>query len=297
MRHNVKQYLPIGMVGLSFIALYYQVIYEMVRDWSVDDNYSHGFLIPVISAYLIWQNRKKLAETPLNPSNSGLVLLILSVMFFTATYVGAELFTMRLSMILVILSAIVFLAGWAHMKALLSPVGYLIFMIPLPALIWNKIAFPLKLFATMAAVETIKAFHIPVFSEGNIIYLANTTLEVVDACSGLRSLTSLLALSAAFAFISDHTRPKKIILFLSAVPIAIFVNVFRLSATAVLARYFGPQVAEGFLHEMSGILVFFIALSLMYLIHLLLIRIGKQSPTHSGSGTHDHKPNPHERRP
>jgi exosortase len=265
------------MVGLSFIALYYHVIYKMVHDWSIDDNYSHGFLIPVISGYLIWQNRKKLMELPVKPANSGLLLLLLSLLFFIAAYVGAELFTMRFSMILVILSAIVFLAGWSMAKALLLPVGYLLFMIPLPAIIWNKIAFPLKLFATKMAVLVIKAINIPVYSEGNIIYLANTTLEVVDACSGLRSLTSLLALGAAFALISDHSRVKKIILFLSAVPIAILVNIFRLSSTATLARYFGAKVADGFLHEISGIIVFFLALILMYLVHQLMYRVGKKS--------------------
>ncbi|MFH0725205.1 MAG: exosortase A [Pseudomonadota bacterium] len=273
---NPKRYLPIIMLGLSFIALYYHVIYKMVHDWSIDDNYSHGFLIPVISGYLIWQNQKKLSEIPVKPSNSGMVLLLFSIMFFIAAYIGAELFTMRFSMILVILSAIIFLAGWSMAKALFYPIGYLIFMIPLPAIIWNKIAFPLKLFATKMAVMVIKAINIPVYSEGNIIYLANTTLEVVDACSGLRSLTSLLALGAAFALISDHSRLKKIILFLSAVPIAILVNIFRLSSTAVLAKFYGAKVAEGFLHEMSGILVFFIALILMYLIHQLMYRVGEK---------------------
>lgn len=267
------RYLPYALIGFSFFALYNHVIYKMVLDWSTDDNYSHGFLIPIIAAYVIWQKREKLAELPLRPSNTGLILLLLSFMFFTAAYVGAELFTMRFSMILVILSTIVFLAGWAHMKMLIWPVGYLIFMIPLPAIIWNKIAFPLKLFATKFAVETIKMLSIPVYSEGNIIYLANTTLEVVDACSGLRSLTSLLALSAAFALISDHSRIKKLLLFLSAIPIAIFVNVVRLSCTAILARHFGAQVAEGFLHEMSGIVIFFLALILVYLIHSLLLRL------------------------
>jgi exosortase len=278
---NPKNYLSLAMVSLSFIALYHHVIYKMVHDWSNDNNYSHGFLIPVISGYLIWQNRERLSEIPRKPANAGLVLLVFSILFFIATHVGAELFTMRFSMILVILSAIVFLAGWEMAKALLLPVGYLIFMIPLPAIIWNKIAFPLKLYATKMAVLVIKAINIPVYSEGNIIFLANTTLEVVDACSGLRSLTSLLALGAAFALISDHSQLKKIILFLSAVPIAILVNIFRLSSTAVLAKFYGAKVAEGFLHEMSGILVFFLALTLMYSIHLLMDRVGAKRPQSS----------------
>ncbi|MDX9785244.1 MAG: exosortase/archaeosortase family protein [Desulfobacterales bacterium] len=272
---DYKQYLFVGLVCISFLALYHHVIYKMVIDWTIDDNYSHGFLIPVISGYLIWQDRKRLAEIPISPANSGLIFLILSLLFFVATYLGAELFTMRLSMLFVIWSAIIFLAGWSLAKAVFFPIGYLLFMIPLPAIIWNKVAFPLKLFATKMAVSVIQAVNIPVYAEGNIIHLANTTLEVVDACSGLRSLTSLLALSAAFALISEHSRLKKIVLFLSAIPIAILVNIIRLSCTAVLARYYGAQVAEGFLHEMSGIVIFFLALILTYLVHLLLQKAGR----------------------
>ena len=128
---------------------------------------------------------------------------------------------MRFSMLIFIWSLIVFLLGFEFARATLIPVAYLFFMIPLPAIIWNKIAFPLKLFATRMAVVTINWLHIPGYREGNIINLSNTTLQVVDACSGMRSLASLLALSAAFAFITSHSKTKKWVLFLSAVPIAI----------------------------------------------------------------------------
>jgi exosortase len=265
--------LALALVCLSFLALYHHVIYKMVLDWSIDANYSHGFLIPFISGYLIWQNRKRLAQVEMAPASSGLILLIVSLLFFVATYLGAELFTMRLSMLLVMLSAIILLAGWPLAKALFLPIIYLLFMIPLPAIIWNKIAFPLKLFATKMAVSVIQALNIPVYGEGNIIHLANTTLEVVDACSGLRSLTSLLALSAAFALITKHSKGEKLVLFLSAIPIAIIVNIFRLSATAVMARYYGARVAQGFLHELSGIIIFSLALILTYSVHLILNKI------------------------
>ena len=268
-----KQYIPLIMVLLCFFVLYHRVIYNMVIDWSIDDDYSHGFLIPLISGYLIWYKKDMLSKISINPSNFGLILLTGSLAFFFITNLGAELFTMRFSMIMVILSGSVFLAGWKFTKALFLPLVYLIFMIPLPAIIWNKIAFPLKLFATKIAVGVINFLTIPVYREGNIIHLANTTLEVVDACSGLRSLTSLLALSAAFALISEHSKIKKNILFLSAVPIAIFVNIVRLSGTAVMARHFGAQVAQGFLHEVSGILVFVFAFVLLYIVHWFLLKV------------------------
>ena len=269
-----KRYLPLAVVAISFLVLYHHVITKLIHDWSIDGNYSHGFLVPFISGYLIWQKRERLAEIELKPADAGLVFLLLSCCFMVATYLCAELFTMRFSMILVIWSIVVFLAGWEWVKALFLPVAYLMFMIPLPAIIWNKIAFPLKLFATHIAVQVIQLLGITVYGEGNIIHLSNTTLEVVDACSGLRSLTSLLALSAAFALISTHTVPRKMILFLSAVPIAIATNIFRLSFTAVLASRYGGRVAQGFLHEASGMVVFFLALIILFFLNMLL----KKSP-------------------
>jgi exosortase len=270
---NIRRNLAIALAALSFAVLFHQVIYEMVLDWYSNENYSHGFLIPFISGYLIWQDRRRLSGLPIKPHNSGFFMLVFSCLFFMAANIGAELFTTRLSLLMILFSSAVFLAGWPMARALSCPIGYLIFMIPLPAIIWNKIAFPLKLFATHMAVCAISAANIPVFGEGNIIHLANTTLQVVDACSGLRSLTSLLALSAAFALITNHSKVKKVVLFLSAVPIAILLNIVRLFMTAVLASRFGPQVAQGFLHELSGLLVFSLALVLTYLVHLLLLRM------------------------
>ena len=269
---HFRRYLPIAIILTCFLILYNHVIFNMVQDWSIDDNYSHGFLIPFISIFLIWQKKEKLAVIPIKPSNYGLILLGASLLLLFVSNIGAELFTMRVSMLMVILSLSVFLAGWMFSKALFLPVAYLLFMIPFPAIIWNKIAFPLKLFATKMAVSFITILNIPVYAEGNIIHLSNTTLEVVDACSGLRSLTSLLALSAAFALISKHSKLKKFFLFLLAVPIAIFMNIIRLSVTAILARQYGSQIAQGFLHDFSGILVFVFAIILIYMTNLLLIR-------------------------
>jgi len=272
-----KRFYPLILIILSFLSLYYNVIYKMTIDWMSNDNYSHGFLIPIIAGYLIWQRKDRLTQTHLTPSNTGFVLLIFSLVFFLIANIGAELFTMRFSMLMVIFSLVVFFAGWEFSKILFLPISYLLFMIPFPAIIWNKIAFPLKLFATKMAISVIKLLNIPVYGEGNIIHLANTTLEVVDACSGLRSLTSLLALSAALALITEHSGLKKNIIFLSAIPIAIFLNIVRLSATAILARYYGPDIAQGFLHEASGILIFIMAFLLLFAINSFMNSIDKIS--------------------
>lgn len=247
----------------------------MVNDWSTNDNYSHGFLVPFISFYLIWKDRSDLINMKSSPSNTGMFFFIGSLLFFIVTNIGAELFTMRLSMIFVVLSGVLFLFGKEIAWKISLAVLYLIFMIPFPAIIWNKIAFPLKLYATSMAVSVIGFIGIPVYQEGNIIHLANSTLEVVDACSGLRSLVSLLALSAAFALISEYSKIKKTVLFLSAIPIAIFLNILRLTVTAILSKFYGPEIVQGFLHDFSGILVFIIAIFILFTINVWLSKSNK----------------------
>ena len=271
-----KRLMPYGamiLLIMAFFWLYHQVIVDLVKDWMSDDNYSHGFFIPLISGYIVWNSRKKLAEQEISPANSGIVFLILGLVVFVLGYVGAELFTMRFSMLIVLFGLVVFLWGWGIAKIVFCPIAYLAFMIPLPAILWNQIAFPLKLFATKLAYGVISALGIAVYREGNILHLTTTTLEVADACSGLRSLTSLLALSGAFALLSNHSCWKKLALFISAIPIAILVNIFRLAVTAILATFYGEKVAQGFLHEASGVIVFILAIALLYCVHLVLLRI------------------------
>ena len=208
---------------------------------------------------------------------AGIFIIIFGMMVYMAGNLGAELFLMRTSMIITLAGIITFNFGTAILKAVAVPLCYLIMMIPIPAIIWNKIAFPLQLFAARISSETISMVGIPVFREGNILHLANTSLEVVDACSGIRSLTSLLALTGAFAFLSHVSKWKKWVIFLSAIPIAVATNVVRLTVTGMLAAWVGPEAAHGFLHDMSGLIVFGTALVLVYIIFILLTKIGKKA--------------------
>ena len=275
---KIEKHLVIQILILTgvFAALYSHAIATLIYDWSNDANFSHGFLIPFVAGYMVWYKKEILKTIEIKSSSIGIGVIVLGMLCYLAGTIGSELFVMRSSMIITISGMVIYLFGVEMFKAVLIPIFYLIIMIPIPAIIWNKIAFPLQLFAANLSADMVHLLGIPVLREGNILHLANTSLEVVDACSGLRSLTSLLALSGAFAFIAPLGHFKKWILFVSAVPIAVVVNIVRLTITAVMATYMGAEAAQGFLHDMSGILVFAVALSLVYLVFVIELKFEKE---------------------
>ena len=265
MKTTIKPiYIQLFIVFAAFIGLYYPFMGTMIQDWDQNANYSHGYFIPFISIYMIYSLRKELHDIDMSANYWGLVVLVLGLLQLLAGKIGAEFFLQRTSMIIVILGLTLFFYGFRVCKKVSIPILYLIFMVPLPAIVWNKIAFPLQLFASAITENVIHLLGIPVLRQGNILQLAETTLEVVDACSGIRSLVTMLALSAVFAFLSDLSRPRKLVLFVAAAPIAIVVNIVRLGGTAVLANRYGERVAQGFLHEASGIVVFIAGLAMLY---------------------------------
>lgn len=279
---NINKNLAINMVVIAtgFLLLYWQTITALVVDWGDNPNFSHGFLIPFVTGYMIWYKQNELATIAHEPSNLGLVIIALGMMIHIVGNIGAEFFVMRFSIIVTLFGIAFYLFGKKLTAGIAIPLLYLIIMIPLPAIIWNKIAFPLQLLAANLSSDMIRLIGIPVLREGNILNLANTSLEVVDACSGLRSLTSLMALSGAFAYIAPLGVGKKWVLFFSAFPIAVIVNVVRLTVTAMMATYIGAEAAHGFLHDMSGLLVFVVALALVYLVFIIL---SKFEPKNSDS--------------
>lgn len=238
-------------------AVYHSIVYEMVMDWYKDDNYSHGFLVPFIAGYIAYLRRDELLAAEVRPSNSGLGILVFGLFMLFLGWLGTEYFTMRVSLVVIFAGVALYILGWKIFKILLVPLGYLVLMVPIPYIIYDAAAFPLKLLVTKVSVLTLKAMGIVIWQEGNILMFPNITLEVADACSGLRSIMSLLALGAAYAFVLYSKPRDQIILIVSTLPIAIFTNCLRVIATGVLAQYFGAAAAEGFFHEFAGLFVFF----------------------------------------
>lgn len=260
-------------VGIGFYLLYHKTIGHLIHDWSNDPDFSHGFLIPFVTLYMIWTCKNKLSDTTIKSANTGLIIVMTGMLLHLLGNIGAELFTMRFSMVVTLAGTIVFLFGYQVFNIVAVPIAYLLMMIPIPAIIWNKLAFPLQTLAAKLSSITISLIGIPVYREGNILHLHNTSLEVIDACSGIRSLTSLLALTGAFAFLAPLVKGKKIILFLSAIPIAILANIIRLTLTGGMAAWISPETAHGFLHDMSGLVVFGSALVMVYGLYLICIKI------------------------
>ena len=237
-------------------VVYHSIFYEMILDWKKDDNYSHGFLVPFIALYLAYMRKDDLFAAVVRPCNAGLAIVGLGLGVLCLGWLGSEYFTQRSSLVIILAGSVLYVLGWDVFKILLAPLCYLLLMVPIPYIIYDAAAFPLKLLVTKVSVLSMKALGIVVWQEGNILMFPNITLEVADACSGLRSIMSLLALGAAYAFVLHTKTRDRFILILSTLPIAIFTNCLRVIATGILAQYFGSAAAEGFFHEFAGLFVF-----------------------------------------
>lgn len=252
----------------AVILLYAPVISGLARQWYKDPSYSHGFIVPIFSGYLSWKNRYRLATLDLRPDLSGILIVLGALALLILGSLGAELFVTRISLPVTILGLIVYFCGWACARALAFPLAFLVFMVPLPALVYNQIVFPLQLLASRFATNCLQITAItPVLREGNLIILPGYTLEVAEACSGIRSLMSLIALALAYGYMAESRRWHRLFLVLSIIPIAIVSNGLRIVLTALLAEILGRKAAEGALHAISGWVIFLIATLLLLLVH------------------------------
>lgn len=244
-----------------FVVVYHAIVMRMVGDWSFDPNYSHGFLVPCLSAWFAWRRWPQLREAGVTPSLWGLPLLGLGLVLLLFGSVTLELFTSRASLVVLLAGTILYLYGTEVFRLLRFPLAYLLFMVPLPYTVYDALALPLKGMVSAVATGGIRLMGLPVLREGNVIIFPNITLEVVDACSGLRSLMSLAALGTAFAFLFLPAGWRRWVLVLATVPIAVAANTLRVFVTGVLSWYMGAGAASGFFHEFEGMVVFAVAMA------------------------------------
>lgn len=281
------------LISLALAFLYATVLSKLGRDWWNDENYSHGLLIPFIIGYILWSERERLVRYVGRPSFGwGAATVLLGLIALWGGTAGAELFVQRMSLVLMLAGIVVYFWGFSLLRLISVPLTLLLLAIPIPTIVLNKIAFPLQLLASRCAVSAIAALNIPVLRQGNVIELMPLgasqpkRLEVVEACSGIRSLMTLVTLAVVFAYFthprSDDAGPRSgggnpiiarlksfalwrsVLIVLSAIPIAILTNVLRVSGTGVLARFYGTKVADGFFHSFSGWVMYIVAFLMLF---------------------------------
>jgi exosortase len=266
--------LPTGLMIAGLVAaLYGPVLSQMVVQWWQDPDYGYGFVIPFFVGYVLYQRGHELRQVPFEPINFGFPLMLGAIGLLLVGTLGAELFISRCSLLFLFGGMILFFAGWKMLRAVAFPLAFLVLMIPLPALIYNQLTFPLQLLASRLASDSLELLAIPVLREGNVLVLPNYSLEVVEACSGIRSLMSLVALAVAYGYFVEQRLWARITLVALMLPIAVASNALRVVGAGVVTYFWGPQYAEGFFHFFQGWLIFVSAVACMLLSHSFLSRL------------------------
>jgi exosortase len=261
------------ILALLSLWLYGPTLAHLLAQWWHDPNFSHGFFVPLFSAFVVWQERGRLAQLSVQPSWAGLGIMIPALLILVVGQMGAELFLARFSMLLLLAGLIVLFLGWNFLRALYLPLTFLVLMIPVPAIVFNQITFPLQLLASRVAAGVLPVLGVPVLREGNVIVLPSMPLEVADACSGIRSLMSLGTLAIIYGYLMDRRVSVRVLLAVASIPIAVAANSLRIVGTGLLVQYWDPEKAEGFFHAGWGWIIFVISIVALYLLHHLLLAV------------------------
>lgn len=270
------------IVGALLAALYWKILNAMVIQWWDDPNYTHGFLVPLFSLYLVWQQRAALRKLPRAGSLLGVPVILVGVATLYLGDLGADNFLMRSSLIVILAGLVLFHLGRAIFRSLLFPLAFLLFMVPLPGVIFYSVTFPLQHLAARQAGWTLDALGVPVLLDGNIIHLAQLSLGVTEACSGIRSLISLFAGAAAWAYLFLPLGWSMVFFVAATLPITIFANAARVVLTGLIGQSFGVEYASGFFHEFAGLAIYAFAFGCLLgtygLIRLVARLLGRPIP-------------------
>lgn len=267
-------WVPIAWFGLLLVIANFPILKHLVEQWASDEDVGHGFFVPVVAGFIAWQRRDEILSLELKPSWWGAAVMLWGV---TQGYLGtlmAELFLQRTSVLISLVGLLLLIGGTRLIRVLLFPLLLLPFMIPIPAVIYSQLTFPLQLFASQVAESTLTLLNIPVFRDGNILHLASQDLSVAEACSGIRSLLSLTFLSLVYAYFFDRKVWMRWALLLGSIPLCILANSARVTLTGVLSEV-DTKLAQGFFHEAEGWIIFIADLVLLVGLHWAINRIYK----------------------
>jgi exosortase len=264
--------------GVLLTLAYYPVLRHLVEQWSTDEDFSHGFFVPPVAAFIVWQRREEILALDYRPAWWGLGVMAWAALQGYVGTLGAELFLQRTSFLIALVGLLLVVGGTRLVRVLAFPLLLLPFMIPLPGVIYNQITFPLQLFASQVAEFNLGLMGIPVLRDGNVLELASQKLSVVEACSGIRSLLSLSFLSLVYAYFFDNKVWMRWVLLAATIPVAIIANAGRVTITGVLSEI-NPQMAQGFFHSLEGWIIFLIALVMLGGLHALINRFYRKEPT------------------
>jgi exosortase len=271
LRNSVASWLVVGWVAVLIVVTYFPVMVRLFRQWANDDDMGHGFFVPVIAGWIAWQKLEEAQAVPAIPDWRGLLLVIWGAVQLYIATIGVELFLARTAIVITIIGSVWLLGGVRYLRIFAFPLFLLFFMVPIPAVIYTQLTFPLQLFASNVAEHALDLLGVPVSREGNVLELPSMSLDVVGACSGIRSLLSLTFLSLVYGYFFESGRWIRTILFFCTIPIAIAANAGRVTITGLLAQI-NPELAAGAVHEAEGWVIFMIALLIMVGVHQILKR-------------------------
>jgi len=263
-------YWQLGILAGLSLWIYWPTLAHLLGQWWRDPNFSHGFFVPLFSAFVIWQRRDQLFALDRTPSWSGLAVLFLGLLILIVGQMGAELFLARSSLLLLLAGLVILFFGWKVFGAVVFPWAFLLLMIPIPALLFNQVTFPLQLLASQVSAALLPLLGVPILREGNVINLPSMALEVAEACSGIRSLLSLLTLAIIYGYFTDKRLWVRWVLALASVPIAVAANSVRIIGTGLLVQYWDAEKAEGYFHASWGLIIFVVSLLMLYGLHGLI---------------------------
>ena len=284
----LRRVLPQLIGALFLIAwLYGSILAHLFLQWTNDKDFSHGIVVPIFALYVIWQDRKELTAIAPAPSWAGLPLVVLSMVLLVLGVLGADIFLPRVSLLILLAGLIILFQGWKFFRAVLFPWAFLILMIPIPALIMNRVTFPLQLLAAKLSAALLELVGVVVLLGGNILTLASgQQLDVAEACSGIRSLLTLVTLAIVYGYLMETRTWVRVVLVCLTVPIAVVANSFRVFVTGLLMQFGYIDEAEGVPHALAGVLIFAVALIMLFAVHRVISRIWKSSPAATRNVAH-----------